>query len=164
MKIGDLLALGALLVAVMSAIYARHARDAAREANEIARHQTLRPLRVAVYEQMKDFSGFCAKYRTLQTVGAVTGIRDLVERIEDFQWELERKGPLGMKDVEEKAENFVNEAWKMQRLFDRLAGGQDKPIDRDYQSAEENLDAVLDWFGIERRKLMNLFAKHLEVA
>jgi len=81
----DLIALAAMLVAGLSALlYARHARDEARRANDIA----LRPLRVEIYQSMKEFAHFCSTYRTLQHVGSVNGTRDLVEHIESFKWEI----------------------------------------------------------------------------
>jgi len=45
----DFIALAALLVAALSAIYARGARDAAKRANEISTRESRRPLRLQVF-------------------------------------------------------------------------------------------------------------------
>lgn len=164
MQNSDLIAVAALLAALLSALYARHARDTARRANDISVHQTLRPLRLAVYQSMKQFSHFCTTYRTLQHVGAVKGARDLVEQIESFKWEIDQHGPLAMPDVENKASQFEKKAWQMQVLLDRIAGGQHNPHDSAYGSAEENLDGLLDWFATEGRQLKTLFQPYLDAA
>lgn len=164
MQNNDLITIAAVLAALLSALYARHARDAARQANDISVHQTLRPLRLAVYQSMKQFSHFCTTYRTLQHVGAVKGTRDLVEQLEIFKWEIDQHGPLAMPDVEDKASQFEKKAWQMQRLLDRIAGGQNNPHDPAYDSAEENLDGLVDWFATEHRQLRILFQPYLDVA
>lgn len=160
----DPIAIAALLAALLSALYTRHARDAARRANDISVQQTLRPLRLAVYQTMKQFSHFCTTYRTLQHVGAVYSTRDLVEQIESFKWEIDQHGPLAMPNVEDKASQFEKKAWQMQRLLDRIAVGQNNPHDPAYNSAEENLDGLVDWFATEHRQLKTLFQPYLGVA
>lgn len=161
MQDSDLIALAAVLAAVLSALYARHARDAARRANNIAVHHNLRPLRLAVYQSMKEFAHYCSTYRTLQQVRAVNGTRDLVEHIESFKWEIDQHGPLAMPDIEGKAAEFQNKAWQLQRILDRIAGGQSNPLDRAYDSAEENLDGLVDWFANEHRQLRTSFQPYL---
>jgi len=56
----DLLAIAAALVAFLSAQYARHTRDAARRANDISVHNSIRPSRLEVYRSMQDFAHYCA--------------------------------------------------------------------------------------------------------
>lgn len=164
METSDLIALGAVLAALLSALYARHARDTARRANDITIHQNLRPLRLAVYQAMKQFSHYCSTYPTLLHVGAANGTRDLVAQIDSFKWEIDQHGPLAMPDVESRASDFEKRAWRLQRLLDRIAGGQNNPHDPGYATAEENVHGLVDWFANEHRDLRKLFQPYLGVA
>lgn len=110
---------------------------------------------------MQDFAHFCSTYRTLWHLGAVKGTRDLVERIDSFKWEIEQEGPLAMPSVESKVTEFQNKAWQMQRLLDRLAVGQNNPEDQTYQSGEENMDGLVEWFANERKQLSSTFQSYL---
>lgn len=157
----DLLAIAAALVAFLSALYARHTRDAARKANEIAIHNILMPLRLEVYRSMQDFAHYCATYRTLWHLGAVKGTRDLVGRIDSFKWEVEQRGPLAMPSVENKIAEFQRKAWQIQRLLDRLSAGQNNPEDQAYKTGEENMDALVEWFANERKALRATFQPYL---
>ena len=161
MQNSDLIALAFMLVAVLSALYSKHASNAARRANDIAVHQNLRPLRLAVYRSMNDFAHFCSTYRTLQHLKSVNGTRDLVERIESFKWEIGQHGPLKMPSIENKATEFQIKARQLQKILDRVAGGQSNPLDQSFNSAEENLDSLVDWFANERRELKSSFQTYL---
>jgi hypothetical protein len=160
----DLIALGALLVAGLSAIYARRAHVAAERANDISVRESRRPLRLQVFQAMHHFSHYCATYWTLYHMGEVRRSRELIARIGTFKWEIEQHGHLDMPDVEEKSHEFIQNAWKMQRLVDRIDGGQNNPHDRQYATAEENIEALVDWFGQENRDLKNLFVPYLSAA
>jgi hypothetical protein len=167
----DLIALASFLIALLSALYARHTRDAAREANEIARkaneiavHDRLRSSRLEVYRSMTAFAHYCSRYRTLWHMKDVNGTRDLVDRIGNLKWEIEQQGPLQMPEVEAKASEFQRKAWQMQRLLDRLAAGQNNPEDRVYQSGEENIDGLVEWFANESKELRTVFQPYLSEA
>jgi hypothetical protein len=170
----DLIAIASLLVAILAAVYARHARNAtqdanriARKANEIAVHNNLKPARLEIYRLMMDFAQYCSTYWTQWTLahlGPVKGTRELVERIDSFKWEIEQQGPLRMPDVEAKASEFQRRAWQMQRLLDRLAVGQNNPEDRAYQSGEENMNGLVEWFVNERHELRTTFQPYLSEA
>lgn len=164
LSLTDGVALAAALIAVLSAVYSRGAWVAAERANEISTRESLRPLRLQVFQAMSEFSHYCCTYRTMLHIGNVKGTRDLTDRIDTFEWEIEKSGHLGMPDVEERVRKFVNSAWKMQRLIDRIAGGQNNPHDAPYVTAEENLDALVEWFGRERRELKLLFEPYLSAA
>ena len=157
----DLIAYAAALVALLSAWYARNTRDAARKANDIAVQNGLRPFRLEVYRSMTDFAHYCSTYSTMLHIGAVNGTRDLVEKIDSLKWEIEQQGPLHMPDVETKANEFQRKAWQMQRLLDRLAAGQNNPEDRAYQSGEENMIGLIEWFANERKELRAVFQPYL---
>lgn len=160
-KISDVIAAIALLISVLSAIYARGQRTAAERANLIAVRESRRPLRLQVFQSMHHFSKYCSQYWTLYHMGEVNRSRELMERIDTFKWEIEQHGHLDMPDVEEKAKAFVNGAWKLQRLVDRIANGQNNPHDREYSTAEENVKGLVDWFAKENRELKTLFQPYL---
>lgn len=111
---------------------------------------------------MDRFCEYCAGYITLIHIGAATGARDLVERIEAFKTEIRNHGPLGMEDVLAKCDDMQKRAWRMQRLIDRIAGGDQTPHDAGYETGNDNLDALVDWFATERRQLGTIFAPYLE--
>lgn len=94
-------------------------------------------------------------------MGAVNKARDLVARIETFKWEIEQHGHLDMPDVEAKVKELISNAWNMQRLIDRMAGGQNEPVDRTYATAEENVESLVEWFASENRELKTLFHPYL---
>ena len=161
MTMSDWIAILALVIAFLSALYTRDARDAARKANEIAARNNLRPSRLDVFRLMLDFADYCGTYRTYLSLGTVKGTRDLANRIDNFKWEIARQGPLAMPDVESKIKVFQNKAWQMQRLLDRLDQGRNNPEDRNYQTGEENLDAIVDWFANEQKELKVIFQPYL---
>ena len=163
-KVSDISATIALLISVLSAIYARGQRIAADRANLIAVRESRRPLRLQVFQSMHHFSTYCSKYWTLYHMGEVSRSRELTERIDTFTWEIEQHGHLDMPDVEEKAKAFVNGAWKLQRLVDRIADGQNNPHDREYATAEENVEGLVDWFAKESHELKALFQPYLRAA
>ena len=160
----DAIAGAAFLVAILSAIYAHDAQLAAKRANEISNRESLRPLRLQVYRAMHQFAHYCCTYWTLYHLQQVKGTRDLTERIDSFKWEIEQHGHLGMPEVDERTRQFVNAAWKIQRLIDRIAGGQNNPHDSPYPTAEDNLHSLIEWFAEEERELKVLFAPHLSIA
>jgi len=160
----DFIALAAFLVAVLSAIYARGARNAAEHANVISTRESRRPLRLHVFQTMHRFSDYCTRYWTLYHMKEVTRSRQLTDAIATFKWEIEQQGHLDMPDVEEKAKEFVQNAWKMQRLLDRFDVKQKNPLDRQpptAEAAEEEIEALVDWFAKENGELKGLFEPYL---
>lgn len=155
--ISILASLLACVIALLSAFYARKSRD-------ISVHQNLRPLRLAVYKSMTEYAHYCSTYRTLQHVKAVEGTRDLVERIETLKWEIEQYGPLNMPDVEKKALEFQNKGWQLQKVLDRLAGHDNRPLDMQFVTLEDNMHSITNWFAQEQKDLKVMFAKYLTIA
>lgn len=84
-----------------------------------------------------------------------------MKQIDSFKWEIEQQGPLAMPTVESKIKEFQNNARKMLRLLNRLAAGRNNPEDRNYQTGEENLDAIIDWFANEEKELQATFQSYL---
>ena len=154
----------ALLVSVLSALYARGQKAAAYRANVITVLESRRPLRLQVFQSMHHFSKYCSSYWTRYHMGEVNRSQQLTERIDTFKWEIEQQGQLDMPDVEEKAKAMVNGAWELQRLVDRIAAGQNNPHDRKYATAQENVEGLVDWFGKENRELKALFQRYLAAA
>ncbi len=163
MQTSDLISLIAICVAILAALYARHGVKEARRANEIAMHNELRPYRLAVYTIMKNFLKFCSSYNTMQSLGMVKGTRDLVAKIDEFKWEVDQHGPLSMPEVEKKIEEILNKAWQFQRVLDRLAGPDPKPVDSVYPSAEDNKYGLIDWFASEEKDCRKLFETYLKL-
>ena len=97
-------------------------------------------------------------------MGEVNRSGELTSRISTFECEIKQHGTLGMADVEAKANELVRGAWKMQRLVDRIAGGQTNPHDREYETAEDNIHELVDWFAKENGELQALFQPYLSVA
>ena len=125
----DLISFAAVLVACLAAIYARHACDAARKANELTVYLQRRPLRLAVFQSMTQFAQYSSTYVTLNHLKVVNGTRDLVARIDTFEWEIEQHGPLAMPEVEAKVEEFVTS--KLPAVTDdlkKLEGLKDNPV------------------------------------
>lgn len=160
-EISILVSLLACVIALLSAFYARKSREIAQEANNISVQQNLRPLRLAVYNSMKEYAHYCSTYRTLQRMKAVEGTRDLVERIERLKWEIDNYGHLNMPDIEKKALEFQNKGWQLQRILDRLAGHDDRPLDVQFETLEDNMHGITDWFAQEYKDLKGMFEKYL---
>ena len=159
-----LISLLSCLIALVSAYYARKSRDIAKEANRISIHHDLKPARLVVYNRLRDFAEYCGKYYTLQCVHAVEGTNDLCNRIAELKWEIDSYGPLDMKDIEVKAEEFQKKAWQLQRVLDRLKGKDRSPLDKKYENIEDNLYGLIDWFAKEKDDLKQVFEKYIKIA
>ena len=163
MERSDLIALLAVCFTALAALYARWAVTQARKANEISIQVELKPRRLSVYESVKDFLHFCSTYKTMQSLKMVKGTRELVAKIDTLKWEVEQHGPLDMPEVETLIENARKKAWQLQRLIDRLAGPNAKPIEKGFESAEDNVDAVIDWFAAKEKDLKDIFEPYLRI-
>jgi hypothetical protein len=159
--ISILVSLLACVIALLSVYYARKSREIAQEANNISVHQNLRPSRLAVYKLMREYAHYCSTYRTLQFLKAVEGTRDLVEHIETLKWEIDNYGPLNMPDIEKKAIEFQNKGKQLQRVLDRLAGHDERPLDVEFETLEDNMHGITDWFSQEHKDLKRTFAKYI---
>lgn len=157
-----LISLLACTIALLSACYSRKSRDIAQKAINISTHQNLRPLRLAVYKLMTEYAEYCTSYRTLQHLKQVVGTNDLVERIEAFLWEIDQYGPLNMPDVESKLLEFKNKSCQLQKAIDRMAGHSKRPLDTQFETLEDNIDNIIDWFAQEYGDIKKMFAKYLE--
>jgi len=159
-----LISLLACLIALVSAYYARKSRDIAVDANKISIHHDLKPARLAVYIRLRDFADYCCKYYTSLCIRSVKGTNELTSKIAELKWDIDNYGPLGMDDIERKAEEFQKKAWQLQRVLDRLDGDDNRPLDKGYEDIEDNLHALTDWFAQEKKDLKQLFEKYLKIA
>ena len=159
----DLIALLSVCFAALAAIYARWSAKQARISNEITIQSELKPRRVSVYASVKEFLHFCSTYKTMQHLKMVQGTNDLTSKIDTFIWEVEQHGPLDMPEVENLVKNSRQKAWQLQRLLDRLTGPNARPLDKEFETAEDNLDAVLDWFGAKEKELKDMFEPYLRI-
>jgi len=156
-----LVSLLACVIALVSAYYARESRDAAIKANEISIRNILRSDRITAYGLMKEFSKYCSTYRTLQCIGAVDGTGDLVQRIEELEWETEKLGPIEMPEAAKKVAELKNKGWQLQRVLDRLKDNNPQPLDRKFETIEENIDEIIIWFANEHKDLPKIFENYL---
>lgn len=163
MEKSDLIALLAVCFAALAALYARWAATQARKANETSIQAELKPRRLSVYASVKDFLHFCSIYKTMQSLQMVRGTRDLGAKIDTFKWEVGQHGPLDMPEVENLIENARKRALRLQRLLDRLAGAGAKPIETEFETAEDNVDAIIEWFAAQEKELKNLFEPYLRI-
>ena len=163
MERSDLIALLAVCFTALAALYARWAATQARKANEISIQAELKPKRLSAYASVKDFLHFCSTYKTMQSLKMVKGTRELVTKIDTFIWEVEQHGPLDMPEVENLIENAGKRAWQLQRLLDRLTGPDAKPIEKGFESAEDNVDAIIDWFAAQEKELKEMVEPYLRI-
>jgi hypothetical protein len=159
----DLIALLSVCFATLAALYARWSANQARISNQITIKSELKPRRIAVFASIKDFLHFCSTYKTMQYLNMIQGTNDLTNKIDTFIWEVEQHGPLDMPEIETLIETARNKAWQLQRLFDRLSGPNAKPLDSKYETAEDNLHAVIDWFSEKEKGLKDLFEPYLRI-
>ncbi len=162
--LSNIIAILAIVVALLSAGYARQSRQVAEKSNEIAIRQNLRPSRLRAFELMKNHAKFCMKYRTAQVVGIFKGTTALLDQCDDFKWEIERLGPMEMPDIEILIPQFRGKGVELQRALDRLNAKHHDPSSKEYESAEDSVDAIVAWFSAEEKALNSKFEKYLTSA
>jgi len=163
MERSDLIALLAVCFTALAALYARWAATQAHKANEIYIQAELKPRRLSVYNIVKDFLHFCSTYETMQSLKMVQGTRELVAKIDTFIWEVEQHGPLDMQEIDNLIENARKRAWQLQRLLDRLKGADAKPIEKGFESAEDNIDVIIEWFAAQEKGLKEMIKPYLRI-
>ena len=159
----DLIALLSVCFAFLTALYARWTVNQARIANQIAIESELKPRRLAVFAIIKKFLHFCSTYKTMQHLKKVQGTNDLTDEIDTFKWEVEQHGPLDMPEIENLVETSKKKAWQLQRFLDQLPGPNAQPLDNEYETVEDNLYEVIDWFGEREKELKELFEPYLRI-
>lgn len=158
----DLIALAALLVGCLAAIYARRQAVEAKLSRLGSVRESRRPQRLEVLRLARDFCRFCGTYYTMYCMGTVNGTRDLVAEIAAFKLDIELHGPLEMPQVEAELSALQTMAWGLQRHLDRM--GFQNSVRRDGPCSEADEDAVhalTDQFADKRAGLHGLFAPFL---
>lgn len=158
----DVIAFGALLVGLLSAIYARRQSIEAKAARLASIKESRRPQRVEVFRLTIAFCAFCGRYYTLYLSKMTKGTRDLVAEIESYRWEIEQLGPPEMPEVESEIKNLLAMAWNLQRNLDRL-GHQDAEA-QSASTASATVTAIeqlVDSFAEKRVSLRTTFAPYL---
>jgi hypothetical protein len=163
MGTSDFIALLSACIASLAALYARWAATQAAKANAIAVKAELKPRRLSVYGSAKAFFHFCSTYTTMLSLKMMDGTRDLVARIDAFKWEVEQHGPLDMPEFQILVANACQKAWQLQRLIDRLQGPNATPIEKGHDTAEENIDGLIEWFAAKERELKQIFEPYLSI-
>ena len=163
-----LISLLSLVTAVVAIMDSRKAREIARDSNDIAkasndisRHYNLIPRRLEARRLVLAFVNFCSTFRTRFGNGIVKSGSELLDHRDAFMEEYDALGPLGMPKVEERVSQITGRAVQLQRAIDRTKNRDPKPLDSQYNSLDENLDALVDYFGDQRRELPALFKEYL---
>jgi hypothetical protein len=158
----DLIALAALAVSGLSAIYARRQSREATKSRLSAEKEARRPQRLELYRTMEDYCRYCSKYYTAYLQGETTGTRDLTARIGEFKRAMEHGATYDMPGVAAQAKLLESLGWQMQRHLDRL-GNQPTVIQRGTEAKDDvrAIENLVERFEEERKALRSVFAPYL---
>lgn len=158
----------AVLVAGLSALYTRRASIEAKnankvssEANSIASNQALRADRLALYNLMRDFCLYCSGYYTHLCLGNVDRSRDLMIELDRFSDSVERLGPLDIEGSAKLFRTMRGNAGEMQRLVDRIQAGHLESRKPEFEDAKDHLSHITEWFATKSRELSQVFEPYL---
>lgn len=158
----DLIALCALAVSGLSAIYARRQSQEAKKSRLSAEREARRPQRLKVYIEMDDLCRFCSTYYTRYLGGMVTGTRDLTEHLSRFRIAMDRGAIYDMPEVAAHSELLESMGNELQRHIGRL-GHQPTVMQRgtDAKADEQTVSDIAKRFEAQRQKLRDIFAPYL---
>ena len=123
-------------------------RDAVQA--DIEAHSTkvlLRVPRLEARNLLIKFADFCLKYRTLHPISSPDRTQALTSEITRLKDGIEMLGPLSIPSFVDIYSSMVTNAWNMQRLLDRQMGFDPKPIESRFETVEDNIDGIIDWFS-----------------
>jgi len=158
----DLIAMAAVLVAGLSALYARRQADEARKSRLSAERGARRPQRLEIYREMEEYCRYCSSYYTAYLQRTVPGTRDLTARIDRLKTAMEQGAIFDMPTVAEASEQLQGMGWKMQRHLDRI--GHQARVGSSATEAAKDATAVeelVESFEKQRKELRNVFAPYL---
>ncbi len=69
---------------------------------------------------------------------------------------------MDMPEVDNLINNGLRKANQLRRLLNRLAGPNAKPVEAQFASAEDNCDAIIEWFALQEEGLRNVFDPYLK--
>ena len=128
-----------------------------------SRKIALRPHRLCARNALADFVRLCTGYRTLHPQHRLDKTRQLTDAIDHAKRAVELQGPLSIPGLTDFYAEIMAHAWSLQRLLDRQAGPDPQPISQEYETADDNLDAIENWFGGAQERLKMLFDSHLKL-
>ena len=158
----DMIAMAALGVAGLSALYARRQADEARKSRLSAERDARRPQRLEIYREMEEYCRYCSTYYTVFLQGTVPGTRELTARIDRLKTAMEQGAIFDMPAVAEASKKLQNMGWKMQRHLDRI--GQQARVVASATEAAKGATAVeelVESFEKQRKELRSVFAPYL---
>ena len=95
--------------------------------------------------------------------GMVKGSNDLIRKLHSFEKSVDAEGPLSIPNLESRIKEIITNVWKMQRLVDRFAGPNPRPLDSTYDTAEDNVDALVEWFAQQEKEIDELLEPYLTI-
>lgn len=122
----------------------------------------LRPARLKIRNEVKNFLHYCSIYWTMQCQDMVKGSNDLVRMLHSFKKSVDVEGPLNIPDLKSRIDEIITNAWKMQRLVDCLRPAH-SPIDSVYQTLEDNVYDLIEWFAQQEKEIDELFEPYLTI-
>jgi hypothetical protein len=163
-----LISLLSLIIATVGLIGARNAREIATrsnmiasKANELSKHYNLIPRRLEARRLALDFVRYCCVFRTSYVMGDATSGTEVLDARDEFLNNYDALGPLGMSTVHDRISQITGQAVNLQRAIDRTKSADPKPLSSDYESLNDNLDALVDYYGRQRQELPALFEEYL---
>lgn len=123
----------------------------------------LRRHRLEVRNVLLAFADFCLTYQALHPQTARYRTRELSAEIGRFKSVLDSLGPLAMPEFAPLLSDIMNHAWNFQRLLDRQNGLNSLSIDRQFQTLEDNLDGMVEWFADVKKRISAEIDPYLEI-
>jgi len=123
----------------------------------------MRPARLKVCNQVKSFLRFCSTYWTMDCQGMVKGSNHLIRRLHSFEKSVDAEGPLSIPNLESRIKEIIKNVWKMQKLVDRLASPNRRPLNSTRDTAEDNVYALVEWFAQQEKEIDELFEPYLTI-
>lgn len=159
----DLIAMAALGVAGLSALYTRRQADEARKSRLSAEREARRPQRLEIYRELEEYCRYCSTYYTAYLQRTVSGTRELTARIDRLRTAMEQGAIFDMPAVSETSRQLQNMGWKMQRHLDRI-GDQAIVFSSAMEAAKDatEVEKLVELFEKQRKELRNVFALYLD--
>lgn len=158
----DLIALAALGLAALSALYARRQAEEARKGRLSAERDARRPQRLEVFREMEDYCRYCSEYYTVYLQGTVPGTRELAARIDRFKTAMDHGVIFDMPAVADTSKQLQAMGWKMQRHLDRIGQGSNvAPKGTEAEKDATVVEELVELFEKQRTELHSSFAPYL---
>jgi hypothetical protein len=123
----------------------------------------LRPQRLDARNALIAFAEYCIRYQTLHARNEAHRTHDLSAEIGKLNSKIDALGHLSMPQLQPLIKDITTQAWNFQRLLDRQGGSAQRPINREFQNVEDNLDGIVDWFAGLKRRIKEEIDPHLEI-